>query len=93
MKTSKQFYIVLIASIAISTALALGISFYTKDMDTDEFVLMFGVGTFCMGIVDLILGVLFIAFILDKKWRTAFLWSGGIVLVLSVVLLWIGTIL
>lgn len=93
MKTSKQFYIVLITSIIISIALALGIYFYTKDMDADEFVLMLGVGTLCMGIVDLILGLLFLAFILNKNWRAAFLWAGGIVLVLSVVLLWIGSIL
>jgi len=93
MKTSKQFYIVLIASIILAIALALIVFFYTEDMDADEIVLILGVGTLCMGIVDLILGVLFIAFILNKKWRTAFLWSGGIVVVLSVVLIWIGTIL
>ena len=93
MKTSKQFYFVLIASIVISIALAFGLFFYTKDMDTDEFVLTLGIGTLCMGIIDLILGLLFLAFILNKKWRTAFLWSGGIVLVLSVVLIWIGSIL
>ena len=93
MKMSKQFYIVLITSIVLSIALTLIVFFYMKDMDADEFALMLGVGTLCMGALDLILGLLFLAFILDKKWRIAFLWSGGIVLVLSIVLLWIGSII
>ena len=93
MKISKQFYIVLITSIILSVALTLIVFFYTKDMDADEFTLMLGAGTLCMGALDLILGLLFLAFILDKKWRIAFLWSGGIVLVLSIVLFWIGSIL
>ena len=93
MKNYKLFYIILTASILVAVGFALVLSYKEGDMDADEFSLVLGVGFAGMGTLNIALGLLFLAFILSKTWRIAFLYAGGIVLTLGAIAFWMGSIL